>query len=165
MFEAVVSDNKNCNFKLAVRGRLAGEYETSIGAYKELIKLINREIVHLEEKDDIYIIHTKINDRNKVVIDDVVIDDVVFEDKSVGWILIDLEDYVDDLISWIGEIKRDSSSQHRKLMKQKLKILMTWDDRYIWSSISANDYVSPSHNKEKFNKICQEVLDANSAVS
>ena len=97
--------------------------------------------------------------------DGVVIDDRVLEDTSVGWKLIWLEDYIDDLICWTGEIKRNSNSQHRANIKQDLKLLMTWDDEYLWSSISTNNFVSPSLNKEKFNKICKEVLDANSAAS
>ena len=165
MFEAVINDNDNGKFELAVRGHFAGEFENPIGAYKELKKLINREIDQLEEKDSIDVIDTEINDRNEVVVDDVVIDESVFEDTSVGWKLIWLEDYIDDLISWTGEIKRKSNSQHRANMKQDLKLLMTWDDQYIWSRISTNDYVSPSQNQEKFNKICQEVLAVNSAVS
>ena len=165
MFEAIINNNGNGKSGLAVRGHFAGEFENPIGAYKELRTLINIEIDQLEQKDAVDIIDTKINNRNKVVVDCVVIDDSVFEDTSVGWKLIWLEDYIDDLISWTGEIKRNSNSQHRANMKQNLKLLMTWDDQYIWSSISTNDFVSPSHNQEKFNKICQEVLDANRAVS
>ena len=165
MFEAIISDNDNGEFGLAVKGHLAGEFKNPIGAYIELKKLINSEIEHLEEKDATNFIDTEINNRNEVVVDGVVIDDSVFGETSVGWKLIWLEDYIDDLICWTGEIKRNSNSQHRANMKQNLKLLMTWDDEYIWSCFSTNEFVSPSQNQEKFNKICQEVLDANSAVS
>lgn len=163
MFEAVIDENDNGKFGLSVKGHFAGEFKNPLSAFKELKTLINYEIEKVDKDSSIDVIEVEINDQNEVVVDGVEVDDGVFDDESVDWKLICLEESIDNLISWIAEANRNSAD--KVLMMQDLKMLMTWDDEYIWSSILTNDYVSPSQNKIKFNEICDKVLSANSAKS
>lgn len=87
----------------------------------------------------------------------------VFDNEMVDWKLVERDQMVDDLFDWIGEARRDSAD--RNLMIADVRMLMEWDDLYVWSSILTNDYVSPSHEPVRFNEICQQVLDANAQLS
>lgn len=66
----------------------------------------------------------------------------------------DREDFIDRLCGWISEATKD-----KQLMIDDLKILLTWTDEYIFSSNSTNDYVSSKC--ERFNEICEELLELN----
>jgi len=46
-------------------------------------------------------------------------------------------------------------------MKDDLKYLIDLNDTYIFSSISTNEYIAESDNKERFNEICEEILKLN----
>ncbi|WP_394230725.1 hypothetical protein [Shewanella colwelliana] len=94
-----------------------------------------------------------------VVVDDEDINDEVFQKEKVKWQLIEVDDFLEDLLDWIGEQPRNSVN--RTLMMQDLFMLNAWEYRYIWSSIETNLYVAPSLQPERFNEICQEVLKAN----
>lgn len=94
-----------------------------------------------------------------VVVENEQIKGEIFQEEKVNWKLIELDDFLDDLLDWIGE--RDRNSSDRTLMKQDLFMLNEWEDRFIWSSIETNDYVSPTLHPERFNKICEDVLKAN----
>lgn len=95
-----------------------------------------------------------------IYVDNEEIKNEVFQEEKVNWKLIDLDEFIDDLLDWIGEQDRNSSD--RTLMKQDLFMLNEWEDQFIWSSIETNDYVSPTLHPERFNEICKQVLEANS---
>lgn len=47
------------------------------------------------------------------------------------------EDMIDDLINWISE----AGESEKFLMKEDLKMLMTWSCEQIYSSNSTNEYI------------------------
>ena len=98
---------------------------------------------------------------SNVYIDDVLIDASIFDNETVDWKLVELECVIDDLFSWIGEAKTPDKS----MMIEDLKILLNWDDDFIWSNISTNAYISPSKNPERFNEVCINALTQQSLIA
>ena len=76
--------------------------------------------------------------------------------EEVGYTIVDREEFIDDLISWIAE--SDHNSKDRVLMKSDLEYLMSLDDRYIFSSLSTNEYISFSDEENRFHQIGKEML-------
>lgn len=58
--------------------------------------------------------------------------------KKDGYLIIKREQMIDDLIRWMSETK---SANDRELMKEDLKMLLSWTCEYIYSSESTNDYL------------------------
>ena len=55
-----------------------------------------------------------------------------------GYKVVRREEMIDNLIMWIAECKSENDKQ---LMKDDLKMLMSWTCKKIYSSESTNDYI------------------------
>jgi hypothetical protein len=104
---------------------------------------------------DVVAIDAEINDDNVLVIDGVEIDQSIINEELVDYRLVDLEEFIDKLFTRIGEAK-DSD---RRMMTYDMNELQAWNDDFVWSSITTNEYISPSVHPERFNDICNDVLD------
>ena len=125
----------------------------------ELKKLSSSDVASTD--DEVYMEANIVDDPDNnfmgsVFINNIKIDDSIFDEEKVNWRLEEVEDFIDRLIGWIAEAK-DSD---KALMKADLKMLLTWDDDFMWSSILTNDYISPTKQPKRFNEVCYEVLDA-----
>jgi len=68
---------------------------------------------------------------------------LIFKNKNMikkrkGYSVLDREDFIEDLIKWIAETKNDND---KFLMKEDLKMLLSWNCKYIYSSESTNEYI------------------------
>jgi len=57
-----------------------------------------------------------------------------------GYNVVDRESEIDNLIMWIGECGREREND-KFLMKEDLKMLMSWDCEFVYSSEDTNDYI------------------------
>jgi len=71
--------------------------------------------------------------------------------------IIDRKEFINTLIDWIGE-----ATQDKELMKQDLFMLQEWDDEYIFSSISTNEYIRQEDSN--FNELCENLLALNEST-
>lgn len=74
-------------------------------------------------------------------------------EKELDYVLIEREDFIDDLIRWIAEVKSQSD---KKLMKDDLVYLIKLNDEFILSSINTNEYLALSVEKEVFMEVINE---------
>lgn len=72
--------------------------------------------------------------------------------------IIDREDYIETIMGWIP----NASASDKFLMKQDVKMLMSWDDEYVLSSNSTNTYLHPGD--EGYNEACEEILKINESL-
>lgn len=87
-------------------------------------------------------------------------------EEEIDYSFTDREDHISNLIMWISEAERDHSRSHDAiLMKKDLQALMSLEDEIILSSLSTNDYVSPSENIEEWNELCENLLEAQKAIN
>jgi len=108
--------------------------------------------------------HTAEIKDNGVFIDNVLIDEDVFSEEKVDWTLREREEQIDSLIDMIGGCGMDIDRQNDKiLMKDDLKMLIGWDCKYLFSSVSTNDYVTHEH-RGLWNTICEDILEANKEI-
>jgi hypothetical protein len=77
------------------------------------------------------------------------------EEELFDYEIVDRDDYIDKLIDWISE----SSGANRVMMKDDLKMLISLDDDYIFSSISTNDFIYSECSN--FDETCEELLEIN----
>jgi hypothetical protein len=96
-----------------------------------------------------------------LLVNGIKINDKIFTDELCDYILRERDDQIDNLIDWIGEAKDND----KQLMKDDLKYLIDLNDTYIFSSISTNEYIAESDNKERFNEICEEILKLNNELN
>ena len=103
----------------------------------------------------------KISDSGKYFINDIEIDDRVFNEEKANYNIIEREEFIDTLIDWIGDCGRDRESD-KYLMIEDLKMLINRDEKFLFSSISTNEYVFEGDND--FNEICGDILKLNKEV-
>jgi len=60
--------------------------------------------------------------------------------EKKGYEIIDRESEIDNLIKWIGECGQGGEND-KFLMKEDLKMLMSWNCEFIYSSWNFNDYI------------------------
>ena len=96
-----------------------------------------------------------------LLINGITINNKILNDELCDYILIQRDDQIDNLIYWISETKGNDG----QLMKDDLKYLMTLNDMFIFSSISTNEYIAESDDYERFNDLCQELLDLNETIN
>lgn len=126
------------------------------GGYQTFLKKIEKE-ANAEEPIPV----GTGNYGSETIVDGVQIHEDVFDEEMVEWKLAHRDDLVSDLRIWIGESARNPNrTSDYNLMIEDLEMLSKWDDEYIWSSVSTNEYLSPTLNTEQFNEVCREVLDA-----
>ena len=82
---------------------------------------------------------------------------MIFDQELFEYRIVDRDELMNELIRWISE-----ASQDKELMKQDLFMLQEWDDEYIFSSISTNEYVRQSDSN--FNELCEELLALNEST-
>lgn len=82
------------------------------------------------------------------------IDDSVLEKDIIGWKLVDRESFIEDLYQWIPS----ANPSDVQLMQSDLMMLSAWNDDYVLSSTSTNEYLSPTKHTEAFNEVCEEFL-------
>jgi len=95
-----------------------------------------------------------------VTVDDVEIDDDVFNKEMVDYKYEKRE----KLIERIREMWCEASESDKMLMDEDVDSLKGLDDEYVFSSISTNEYISPTENTQAFNDICIDMLEANKNV-
>lgn len=88
-------------------------------------------------------------------INGVQINEKIFNEELFEYRIVDREDFIEELIGWIGEAK----SSDKNLMKSDLEMLINKEDDYMFSSISTNEYVFPGDST--FNELCVELLELN----
>tara|TARA_B100002019_G_C21272963_1_gene603490 strand:+ start:4555 stop:5166 length:612 start_codon:yes stop_codon:yes gene_type:complete len=104
------------------------------------------------------------------IVDGNVIDSYLFEEELSDYTFCQLDEMIDDLIDWISEanhsndFNRSTFSGQQQMMKDDLKILLKWDDNIILKSILTNEYISPSENTERFNEICDDLIDLQKTI-
>ena len=91
-------------------------------------------------------------------INGVKIDEGIFDYEKSEWKIIHRESFIDELYHWISEAIRADRAD-TQLMKDDLFMLAKWDDEYIFSNISTNDYIG--ENDSRFNETCEELLELN----
>lgn len=96
----------------------------------------------------------------RVFINDTLINEKIFQEEKIDYSPREREDQTDHLINWISEAEGNDLD----LIKEDLKYLINLDDKFIFSSISTNEYICKSDNEEEFNKICKEILDLNKTI-
>lgn len=103
-------------------------------------------------------------DEEGVKINGTLINEEIFNQEKVDYSPRDRKDFIDTLIDWISECGRDREND-KYLMKEDLKMLMEWEDEFIFSSILTNEYIAKSQDEEEFNNICEEILKLNSELN
>ncbi|MBE8232311.1 MAG: hypothetical protein HAW67_01150 [Endozoicomonadaceae bacterium] len=79
----------------------------------------------------------------------------VANSETVNYRLVDREEQINNLISWLAEASNNSD----KLAKMDvLHFLMNIDDEYVFSQISTNEFISPTIALKKFNDICEQFI-------
>lgn len=77
------------------------------------------------------------------------------EVEECEWEIRELDDLIDNLIDWISEFK---SFSDKVMIKEDLKYLIKFDDEYIFSSTTTNEYVIKSDNETDFNNLCKDFI-------
>jgi len=85
------------------------------------------------------------------------IHELISNQELFEYTIIDREEFINTLIGWIGE-----ATQDKELMKQDLFMLQEWDDEYIFSSISTNEYIRQGDSN--FNELCENLLALNESI-
>ncbi len=96
---------------------------------------------------------------NDIYIGDTLINEQIFNEEMVNYRVRDREDFINELIGWIGEATTD-----KEIMKSDLIMLMDLEDYYIFSSISTNEYICQSQEPEEFINLCKEILELNQTI-
>ncbi len=60
--------------------------------------------------------------------------------KKEGYQIVNREDEINDLIRWISECENNRAGE-KEIMKEDLKMLMSWNCKNIYSSDSTNEYI------------------------
>ena len=76
------------------------------------------------------------------------------EDALIAYCIEDREFFIDKLIDWISEARKETD---KELMKQDLKMLIKRDDKYMLSSLFTNEYLF--QGSEQFDRECGDILD------
>ncbi len=96
-----------------------------------------------------------------VYINDILINEDIFQEELVDYKPCDREDEIDMLFTWISECGSDRQSD-KELMIEDLRYLQGLNDEWVWSNISTNEFIAKSDDEERFNEICEEILEKNS---
>lgn len=140
-----------------------GDYDWSLMSIEERTGRIEKYLINeiqslndipLESEDRVTPLYVAL-DHGTVTIDGTEINDSVFYYGNVDYNFVDRKIQIDNLCSWIGE---SNDEYQRNLMLDDLQTLRSWDDDIILSSANTNEFISPTHDTEKFNEICHEIL-------
>jgi hypothetical protein len=85
------------------------------------------------------------------------INDKIREEELHEFSIIHRDSFLDELIGWISEASKD-----KELMKQDLKVLMSWNDEYILTSNITNHYIGI--DSSDYEETCAELLELNASM-
>lgn len=94
-----------------------------------------------------------IYDEDYCLIEKITID--TSKNNKTWYYIQERDQYIDDLIQLISEIKSESK---KFLMKEDLKTLMNLEDNFIFLSDSTNEFISKTDDKEEYNNLCEEFI-------
>lgn len=145
---------------------------TDAKSYDERIKEWTDDIEEVyasqneKENEVLYVISedlSKVGGWN-ILINDQEIDDKVFDEQMVEYVYVDRADLIKDIQRWLCEARQAGRTSDEMLMDKDIDYLKTLEDNYVFSSQSTNDYVAFSDNRQKFNEICEEIIEANNSL-
>jgi len=96
-----------------------------------------------------------------VFINETLINKKIFSEEKVNYRIVEREQQINDLINWISEAIGSDRANDLYLMKEDLKYLINLQDKFVFSSISTNEFIVKSDDLEGFNLICKEILELN----
>lgn len=88
----------------------------------------------------------------------VTLNEKIQQEELHEYSIIDRKDFIDELIRWISEAR----STDKEMMKQDLFMLQEWEDDYILSSNSTNNYIRQGDSD--FDKTCEELIEINEGL-
>ncbi len=133
------------------------EFILTIHEIADLITILKKETKSEKTKKPKYILI----DSDEILTKDdgiTIIQEKIFNEELHEYKIIDREDFLEDLMRWIGE-----GSEDKQLMLDDLKLLMSITDDYIFSSVSTNDYIYQGCSE--FDSTCKELIELNKAIS
>lgn len=143
---------------------------TDMTSYDERIKEWTDDIeeVYSSQKDNEvkYVISEDLSKRGgwNISINGQEIDDKVFDEEMVAYRYVDRANLIKDIQRWLCEARQADKVCDALLMDQDIDYLKTLNDNYVFSSIETNEYVAFSNNLQKFNEICEEIIEANNSI-
>ena len=98
-------------------------------------------------------------DFNEIDIDSglVILSEKIADEELHEYRIVHRETEIDNLMRWISEGSKSSA-----LMRQDLETLMSWDDEYIFSSISTNSFISSKCSE--FDDTCKELIELDESL-
>jgi len=119
------------------------------------------EAILQKELDDkrYYIISFDCN--GLLVINDVVINQLVFYRELIDY----KPENKLELIESIQELTKDADEQYLALMRDDIAHLQSIDDEICFNHIETNEYIFFSEQPDKFNEICERILDEHYTLS
>ena len=81
----------------------------------------------------------------------------IHDEELFEYEIVNREDYIDNLITWIAESTDPKFANDKLLMKADLKMLMNLEDDHVFSSISTNDFIGK--DDDKFDETCEALIE------
>jgi len=94
---------------------------------------------------------------SSLIINGEAISDEVFEKNFVGYINENRAELLENIKTW----RCEASDTDKMLMDEDIEYLSVLCDKYIFSSINTNEYVSATAEPLKFRDICLDILEVN----
>ena len=102
----------------------------------------------------VHIPDVRIDDENRVFVDDNEIHEFVFDDERSDYIVRTRDELIDNLCDYIAEARTS-----RAEMLKDLVYLTSLNDEYVFSSIITNHFVAASDNPKLFCELAQTLID------
>jgi hypothetical protein len=100
-------------------------------------------------------------DENRVKVGDDDISPAVFDHELVDYVVREREDAIEHIVDMVSEARPGD----RALMRQDINYLESLNDRFVFSSVSTNEFIAASDNPVRFNEICAEICAAHKNLS
>jgi len=91
----------------------------------------------------------------------ITLNEKIHQEELHEYSIIEREELINNLIDWISECGQNRSSD-KVLMTDDLKMLMNWEDTYIFTSNSTNSYIRQGDSN--FNETCEELIALNETL-
>ena len=127
--------------------RLGSDEISEIQEIIKLLTVITKKTKYILNDDKIHIVKS-----HGVEINEKIPNEELFEYR-----ITHRESFIDELFTWISEATTD-----KLIMIEDLKLLLSLEDDYIFSSISTNDYIYSEHSD--FNSTCEELIELNETI-
>jgi hypothetical protein len=99
-----------------------------------------------------------------ISINDTEINDEVFNQELVNYRYVDRFDLISDIQDFLYEARRARRLSDAAMMDDDIDYLKTLPDNYVFTSISTNEYIAFSQEPQKFDDICQDILEAHNKL-